>query len=131
MPAEADVVSAEAYSHEVISFGFWAGDDRTTYPAYYSYTAPEPDGLSERALRPAAATWVSQATGSLAILAYDDVRTAPDPRRALLDFLQSAYEAGASLAGWDLADSVTSWCPVPRDHLTSLTLPSPPEPTRP
>ncbi len=62
-----------------------------------------------------------QANGSLAILRYDDVRSAADPKATLLDFLQSAYEAGASLAGWDLADTATQWCPVPADRLSRLS----------
>ncbi|MEY2567453.1 MAG: hypothetical protein QOE35_1982 [Actinomycetota bacterium] len=108
-----DPVNAEAYSHEIISFGFWAGDRTTPYPAYYSYTAPEPAHLTEQPLRPSRAQWVGQGSGSLALLPYDDVRSAADPRATLLDFLQSAYEAGASLAGWDLADTATRWCPIP------------------
>jgi hypothetical protein len=113
-----DAVTAEAYSHEVISFGFWAGDKNSPFPAYYSYTAPEPAELPNTALRPAEASWTAQANGSLAILRYDDVRSARDPKATLLDFLQSAYEAGASLAGWDLADTATQWCPVPLKRLT-------------
>ncbi|MGH9186837.1 MAG: DUF5996 family protein [Acidimicrobiales bacterium] len=63
-------------------------------------------------MRPPTAGWVPQAHGSLAILRFDDVRSSPDPK-ALLEFLQSAFEAGASLAGWDQADTATQWCPVP------------------
>lgn len=118
--APADPVNAEAYSHEVISFGFWAGDRSNPYPAYYSYTAPEPVGFTEQPLRPAAAEWSPQANGSLAILRYDDVRAADDPRSTLLGFLQSAFEAGASLTGGDLLDTATQWCPVPSERLTSL-----------
>ena len=91
----------EAYSHEVISFGFWAGDDNLRAPAFYSYTYPEPEGLRSEPLRPAAATWIEQRGSALALLMYDDVRTEGDPRAALLDFFQSAYEAGARRAGWD------------------------------
>lgn len=101
----ADPVSAEAYSHEVISFGFWAGDANVPYPAFYSYTAPEPPGLTSQPLRPPAAAW--QASGGMALLAYDAVRGADDPRATLLEFLQSAYEAGARAAGWDLAAFAT------------------------
>jgi hypothetical protein len=108
----ADPVTAEAYSHEVVSFGFWPGDDVNRFPAYYSYTAPEPAGLRAQPLRPASAAWVEQPGGSLAVLPYDDVRAAGDPRAALLDFLQSAYEAGASLGGWDMAGTATPWCPM-------------------
>jgi hypothetical protein len=117
-------VDAEAYSHEVISFGFWAGDRTNPFPAYYSYTAPEPVELRQQALLPAQAAWAPQANGSLAILRYDDVRNAADPKSTLLDFLQSAYEAGASLAGWDVAETTTGWCPVPLDRLTRLSPPA-------
>ena len=120
-PAPAtDPVNAEAYSHEIISFGFWAGDQNHPYPAYYSYTSPEPAGYTDQPLRPAAAQWSPQPNGALAILPYDDVRASDDPRSELLDFLQSAFEAGASLAGWDLLDTATQWCPVPADRLTRL-----------
>ena len=98
----ADPVTAEAYSHEVIAFGWWPGDDRRTpYPAFYSYTAPEPAGLPERPLEPGAAEWQDTGNGSLAVLPYDAVRTAPDPEAALLAFFESAYRAGADAAGWD------------------------------
>ena len=119
-----DPVTAEAYSHEIISFGFWLGDQAQRFPAYYSYTAPEPVDLPKQPLRPGGAAWVARGSGSLAIFPYDDVRRAPDPTATLLDFLQSAYEAGASLAGWDLADTATQWCPIPSDRLTRLSLPA-------
>jgi Family of unknown function (DUF5996) len=119
-----DSVTAEAYSHEIISFGFWAGDRTNPFPAYYSYTAPEPARLPQQPLLPPQAGWATQPNGSLAILRYDDVRSAPDPKSTLLEFLQTAYEAGASLAGWDLADTATQWCPVPTDRLTRLSRPA-------
>jgi Family of unknown function (DUF5996) len=110
----ADAVGREAYSHEVISFGFWAGDQQLREPAYYSYTAPEPDGLIDEPLAPSAATWAAAPTGGhLAFLPYDAVRTSDDPRRALLAFMQSAYEAGARRAGWDQDDLTSSFCPGP------------------
>jgi hypothetical protein len=108
----ADPVGREAYSQEVISFGFWAGDRTVRRPAFYSYTAPEPDGLNEEPLRPAAARWASPYGSSrFALLDYDDVLGAPDPRRALLDFLESAYEAGARRAGWDAAALISFVAP--------------------
>ena len=110
---DADPVTQEAYSHDVVSFGFWAGDANTREPAYYSYTAPEPAGLRDRPLRPADAHWVEQGSGSLAVLPYEKVRTAADPKRTLLEFLESTYDAGADLAGWDRADLQSSWCPAP------------------
>jgi hypothetical protein len=101
--AAGDRISAEAYSHEVIAFGFWPGDERTTpYPAFYSYTAPEPEGLAGRPLGVAQAEWQDTGNGSLALLSYDAVRNAPDPAQTLLDFFEAAYLAGAQAAGWDL-----------------------------
>jgi hypothetical protein len=107
---DADQVTREAYSHDVISFGFWAGDDNVREPTYYSYTAPEPKGLREQSLRPAEAQW--QETG-IATLPYEVVRTAAGPRKTLLEFLDSAYRAGATTAGWDVAELSSSWCPPP------------------
>lgn len=97
----ADPVTREAYSHEVISFGFWAGDANIRAPAFYSYTAPEPAGLAEQPLAPEAAFWNVTDGGAMALLMYDDLRQMEDPWMALLDFLESAYRAGANLAGWD------------------------------
>jgi hypothetical protein len=108
---DADPVTQEAYTHEVVSFGFWAGDQNVREPTYYSYTAPEPAGLRTRPLQPGEAFWADQGTGSLALLRYDVVRAAADPRRTLLAFLESAYRAGAGAAGWDAADLTSSWCP--------------------
>lgn len=108
---EADAVSREAYTHEVVSFGFWAGDQNIREPSYYSYTAPEPADLRDRPLSPETARWTDAGTGSLALLPYEDVRTSADPKATLLDFLQSAYEAGADAAGWDRDELLSSWCP--------------------
>ncbi len=91
----------EAYSHEVISFGFWAGDDNVRAPAFYSYTYPEPEGLTEEPLSPEEAFWNTD-NGAMAVLMYDDMRKHESPRQALLDYLESAYQAGAKRAGWDV-----------------------------
>ena len=98
----ADAVQREAYSHEVSSAGFWPGTAALGGPAFYSYMAPSPKGFEAQAVRPASA-WFDAELGEW-LLRYDDVRTAPDPRAVLLDFLQSTYEAGARLAGWDRAN---------------------------
>jgi Family of unknown function (DUF5996) len=98
----ADRVTREAYSHEVISFGFWPGDPNFREPAFYSYTAPEPEGLTEQPLRPRAASWLPE--GGMALLMYEEVRKRDSPRETLLEFLQSAYEAGAKTAGWDMEE---------------------------
>ena len=109
----ADPVDRETYSHEVISFGFWAGDQNVREPAYYSYTLPEPAGLHEQELLPEEAVWSEQPTGSLALLRYEAVRTAADPKATLLAFLESAYRAGADASGWDRGGLESSWCPSP------------------
>jgi len=106
-------VDQDAYSHEVVSFGFWVGDESVREPSYYSYTFPEPVDLRRQHLQPDAASWGEQRGGSLALLPYDAVRTADDPRNALLAFLESAYRAGAGLAGWDQAALTSAWRPSP------------------
>jgi Family of unknown function (DUF5996) len=98
----ADKVTREAYSHEVISFGFWPGDRNVRSPAFYSYTAPEPDGLTDQPLEPEAAFWAPE--GGMALLMYDDLRKAGSPKDALLEFLESAYRAGTRTAGWDVEE---------------------------
>jgi hypothetical protein len=96
---EADRITREAYSHEVISHGFWPGDRQIPHPAFYSYTAPAPPGLEQEPIRPSAAGW-DTGLGQF-LLRYEDVRTAPSPDTAVLEFCQSTYEAGAKSAGWD------------------------------
>jgi hypothetical protein len=112
LPA-ADPVTQEAYSHELISFGFWPGDENVPDPSFYSYTAPEPEGLRRRGLTPSTAVWTDHGAGSLARLAYEDVRAAEDPRTTLLGFLEAAYRAGADAAGWDRSALASAWCPAP------------------
>ena len=107
----ANAVNREAYSHEVISFGFWPGDATVRTPTFYSYTAPEPAGLTQHPLRPDASLWVPTGASHQARLDYEDVRAAGDPHAALLEFLESAYEAGASAAGWDEQAFRSSWDP--------------------
>jgi hypothetical protein len=97
----ADSITREAYSHEVISHGFWPGSGNVRMPAFYSYTAPEPAGLPQTPISPAAAFYNPETAGF--ILPYDDVRKADEPERLLREFLQSSYEAGANLAKWDRA----------------------------
>jgi hypothetical protein len=95
----ADSITREAYSHEVISAGFWPGSGPVTDAAFYAYAAPSPEGLSDAKVRPDAAHWDAQ-LGEF-ILMYDAVRNAPSPRVALMEFLESTYEAAASLASWN------------------------------
>jgi len=101
VPHLPDDVACEAYSHEVSSAGFWPGGGAIDYPAFYSYAYPEPAGFRTTKVRPGAA-FFSEALGEF-IVPYDAVRTASDPDQALLDFLQSTYEAAANCAKWDRA----------------------------
>lgn len=109
---EANMVTREAYSHEVISFGFWFGDDKpnsVAAPAFYSYTAPEPAGLADEPLSPPSAKWVDSNGAHLALLMYDDVRELPNVRDIVLDFLESSYQAGGKRASWPVDD--LAWHP--------------------
>jgi hypothetical protein len=94
----ADAITREAYSHEVISAGFWPGAGFKG-PAFYAYAAPEPVGFGVQPVKPAEAFYHPELKEFL--LMYDDVRRAASPREALLSFLRSTYEAGANLAQWD------------------------------
>jgi hypothetical protein len=101
-PPMADPVTREAYSREVISFGFWFGDDHFPEPAFYAYAAPEPVGLAGARLAPRAARWESRNGSHLAVLRYDDARAEDEPRATVLGFYESAYQAAARRAGWDI-----------------------------
>lgn len=102
IPHLANDVAAEAYSHEVSSAGFWpGGGGPVDYPAFYSYAYPAPDGFADAKIKPAQAFY-SKILGEF-LLPYDAVRLAPDPDAALMDFLQSTYDAAADLAKWDRA----------------------------
>jgi hypothetical protein len=96
-----DAMTREAYSHEVTSCGFWPGDRRFKNASFYAYSAPTPPGLDGESVRPQAAYWDRQ-LGEF-IFKYEDARVAPAPDQAVLEFCQSAYEAGAKLAQWDRA----------------------------
>jgi hypothetical protein len=97
--AEADSITREAYSHEVISAGFWPGGGEVKGPAFYAYAAPEPAGYAQNQIRPAEAFYHPQLREF--ILMYDDVRRTTSPRETLLEFLQNTYDAGAELGKWN------------------------------
>jgi len=100
VPHLSDDVTREAYSHEVSSAGFWpGGGGPVNDAAFYSYAYPAPDGFASAIIRPDGA-FFSKELGEF-ILPYEAMRAAPDPVRALMDFLQSTYEAAADLGRWD------------------------------
>lgn len=99
-----DPITREAYSHEVISVGWWPGGDSAwgpsiDYPAFYAYAAPEPNGFSSSRILPDLASYHNELHEYL--LRYDDVRTSADPGRTLLEFCETTYEAGADLGKWE------------------------------
>lgn len=98
-PPRKGVITSEAYSHECSSVGWWPGGGDVKGPAFYAYAAPPPPDYGRQRVRPEAAHYDDK-LGEF-ILMYDDVRRAPSPREAILDFAQSAYEACANLGKWD------------------------------
>ena len=109
----ADTIYRQAYSHEVSSAGFWPGSGDVKGAAFYSYTVPQPSGYPQAPVRPPAAFYDTQLSEFL--LMYDDVRQSPSPRRDLLEFLQTTYDAGATLGNWDRANlEMTSSTAVPK-----------------
>jgi len=98
----ADSITREAYSHEVISHGFWPGSGAVAEPAFYAYAAPEPAGFKDAAVQPAAAVYNRDFNEF--ILPYEAVRTSASPAEDLTAFLASTYDAAATLAGWNRAD---------------------------
>lgn len=100
-PREGPAFMREAYSHEVISHGFWPGSGPILEPAFYAYAVPEPAGLKDAKVRPDAA-YYHRDLGEF-ILPYDAVRTSASPEAAIRAFIDSTYERAADLAGWDRA----------------------------
>jgi hypothetical protein len=99
-PTESSMLR-ESNSHEEISVGFWPGSGTVPEPAFYAYTRPEPPGLASAAIRPSAAYYSRDLADF--ILPYEAVRKAPSPDDLVLEFYQSAYDAGADLGRWDRA----------------------------
>jgi hypothetical protein len=97
----ADAITREAYSHEVISAGFWPGNGGYGEAAFYCYAAPSPAALAESKVEPAAAYFDTNLGEFL--LRYNDVRKLPSPEKALRAFLESTYAAAADKGGWDRA----------------------------
>jgi hypothetical protein len=98
----ADSITKEAYSHAVVSHGFWPGNGVVPMPVFYAYAAPEPEGFSSAKVQPAAAYY--ETTFKEYMLPYDAVRTAASPADELAAFLHSTYDAAADLAGWNRSE---------------------------
>ena len=100
-PREGPAFMREAYSHEVISHGFWPGSGTILEPAFYAYAVPEPAGLKEARVEPAAA-YYHRDMGEF-LLPYEAVRTAADPAAVIEAFVNSTYDRAATLGNWDRA----------------------------
>jgi hypothetical protein len=99
IPNLPDAIAIEAYSHEVSSCGFWPGGGPIPHPAFYAYAYPEPAGFADAPVGPDGAFYSTDLREFL--LPYDRVANAPDPDAALLEFMQTTYDAAARLAAWD------------------------------
>lgn len=97
-PNVAARIMEDAYSHEVSSAGFWPGAGLGE-AAFYAYAYPGPAGFSSYPVQPEAA-YFHEKLGEF-ILPYEAVRTTANPPQTLLAFLQTTYEAAATLADWD------------------------------
>ncbi len=97
-PPGAGTIERYASDAEQVCAGFWPGNEQHPAAAFFAYAAPRPDGIETAAIAPDAAAWNDQIGEFL--LSYDAVRKAPDGRRAILDFLESTYAAGATRLGW-------------------------------
>ncbi len=121
-PPNADTITRFSYTAEQCSIGFWPGGTwlngtRVEQPVFYSFTYPEPPGIRDQPVRPASAYFDAD-LGEF-VLSYDDVRLADDPRRAILDFAQTTYEAGARLQHWPR--DVLEWTPpTPPSHRRAM-----------
>lgn len=96
---DADSITREAYSHEVVSHGFWTGSSPLDAPSFYSYAAPEPEGYKKAKIQPEKAFYSTDLNEF--ILLYDDARQTNSPEKTLMRFLQGTYEAGANSANWN------------------------------
>ena len=99
VPSLPDVITREAYSHEVTSCGFWPGNREDPDPIFYAYAYPTPEGFSESSVKPAGAFWLED-LGEFA-LPYEVVRTSDSPDATLHTFFESTHAAAANLAHWD------------------------------
>lgn len=98
IPHLPDLVTREAYSHEVSSCGFWPGNDQFPTAAFYSYAYPQPDRFGFAAVPEGA--YYHPALREF-ILPYDIVRNASSPDDRLMEFLEATYGAAADLGNWD------------------------------
>jgi hypothetical protein len=115
-PPGADIITRFGGDAEQICAGWWPGDERAHYAAFYAYAYPPTPGLEDKPVRPEAAAW-NAGVGEF-LLQYDAVRSQADPRQAILDFFRTTYEGAAKLLGWD-SDLTNVDAPRPRTRQAS------------
>jgi hypothetical protein len=98
-PPGAGVIARVGGDAETICAGWWPGDERIPYPAFFAYAYPAPDGIASVVIQPGVAAW--NATAREFLMAYETARVEADPVRSILDFLGSTYAGAADLMGWD------------------------------
>ena len=98
IPGLPDRVTREAYSHEVISAGFWPGGNGFLEAGFYAYAYPSPVALSVQPVEPDAAYWHRDLREF--VLPYEAVREAPNPDAELQRFLHSTFARAADLLDW-------------------------------
>ena len=96
---DADAMTRESYSHEVISHGFWPGGNGVNEPAFYSYASPEPAGFDKARVQPSAAYYNTDL--GMFILPYEAIRGSNNRSRDLMQFFEATYDAGATLGNWN------------------------------
>lgn len=94
-------VLQDAFSQELLTVGFFPGNEDLNEAAFYCYLYPEPEEYSITAIQPKEAYYLKQ-RGEF-ILSYADVQMSEDPEQKLLAFLNSTYALGAKIANWDPA----------------------------
>src|SRR5439155_803363 len=107
-------------SHEEISMGFWPGSGSVAEPAFYAHTRPEPPALASTSIRPVGAYYSRELADF--ILPYEAVRSTSSPDDTVLDFYQSAYEAGADLGRPAVQSAVDVYLLVRRGPITAVFL---------
>jgi hypothetical protein len=114
-PPDAGVIARFGGDAEMICAGWWPGDERVPYPAFYAYAWPPREGLERERIEPAGAGW-NAASGEF-LMQYEVARSQKDPRQAVLDFLHTTYSSAAALMGWN-SDLTQVARPRARDDVT-------------
>lgn len=100
-PPSDDFIMRNAMDAQEVAVGWWPGDGRHGRAAFYGYAHPAGPDFPGAALEPPATRW-DEGLGEY-LLDWDDVRAAPDPQAAVLDFARSLFRHACETCGWDTA----------------------------